>query len=94
MDDKIIIIDESNEEETLQLSPEEIEEMQRNERLKKIFKKKKKYNTTIFSNLSKIINVVALFGIAVGMLLESGIIAAVCLGVIFVSCIANYIFFK
>lgn len=94
MSDKVIIIDEEADDEFLELSPEEIEEIQRNERLKKIYKKRKKYNTDIWNNVSKIVNVIGLFGIAIGMLLESGMIAAVCLGIIFISCIVNYIFLK
>lgn len=90
----VIIIDENAEDEATELSQEELEEMQRNERLQKIFKKRKKRNTTIWSNLSIITNVMGLFGIMVGMLLENGMIAAVCLAVILISSIVNYIFLR
>lgn len=90
----VIIIDENSEAEVTELSQEELEEIQRNERLQKILKKRKKRDTTIWSNLSIIINIMGLVGIMVGMLLESGVIAAICLAIILISSIVNYIFLR
>ena len=44
-DNKVIIVDETSDEER-ELTPEELEELQRNERLKKIFKTPKRRNTS------------------------------------------------
>lgn len=91
-DKNVIIIDETEEEK--ELSIEEIEELQRNERLKKLFKPRKKYNTSVWWYASKIINIIGILGIMLGMLLENGLIAAISLGVILVSTILNYACFK
>ena len=90
-DKNVIIVDETEEEE---LTLEELEELQRKERLKKLFKRKKKYNTSAWYYATKVINVLAVLGIMVGMLLENGMIAAVSLAIIFISSILNYVFFK
>ncbi len=90
-DKNVIIVDETEDEE---MSLEEIEELQRKERLKKLFKTKKKYNTSAWYYASKIVNILAVLGIMLGMLLENGMIAAVSLAIIFVSSILNYIFLK
>ena len=90
-DKNVIIIDETEEKE---LTSEEIEELQRNERLKKLFKSRKKYNTSVWWYASKIINIIGILGIMLGMLLENGLIAAISLGIILVSTILNYACFK
>ena len=92
-DKNVIIIDETVDE-AIELTPEEIEEKLRNERLKKHYRKNKKYNNSLWNNISKCVNVVGILGIMIGMLLENGLIAAISLAVIFVSSIVNYVFFK
>ena len=91
-DKRVIIVDETEEEKELSL--EELEELQRKERLKKLFKPVKKYNTSVWYYVSKIINILGISGIMLGMLLENGFIAAISLGIIFVSTILNYVCFK
>lgn len=92
-DNEVIIVDETDEE-NQELSPEEFEELQRKERLKKFLKPKKKYNTSRWYYASKFINVMGILGIMLGMLLENGTIAAISLGVLFISSIINYVCFK
>lgn len=91
-DKNVFIIDET--EEDKELSIEEFEELQRKERLKKLFKPRKKHNTSLWYYTSKIINILGIFGIMLGMLLENGLIAAISLGIIFISTILNYVCFK
>lgn len=92
-DNKVIIVDETIDEEQ-EFSQEELEEIQRNERLKKLFNKRKKYNGSVWYYASKIANSLAILGIMIGMLLESGGVFTVCLVIMLISSIINYIFYR
>lgn len=92
-DKKVIIVDETVDEEQ-ELTEEEFEEIQRNERLKKLFKSRKKYSGGFWYYLSKVTNALAILGIMIGMLLESGSVFTVCLVIMLISSIINYIFYK
>ena len=92
-DNKVIIVDETSDEER-ELTPEELEELQRNERLKNIFKTPKRRNTSKLYYLSKVVNIVGLLGIMIAMLLESGGVFAIFFVLILISCIVNYVFLK
>ncbi len=92
-DKKVIIIDETADDEK-EFNQEEFEEIQRNERLEKIFKAQKRFNGGFWYYCSKVTNILAILGIMVGMLLESGEIFTVCLIVMLISSIINYIFYK
>ena len=86
---KVIVLDESGEE--TELSPEELEERERAERLAKL-KKGRKFRTDKWALAMKALIICGLAGIMLSMLLQSGVGIAVSLALIFVCEILNYVF--
>lgn len=86
-DKNVIIIDETEEE---NLTPEEIEEIERKERLKKIFKTKKSSSHPKILLTTRIASVVGIFGIMFSMLTVSGTALVVSLLILLISMIVNY----
>lgn len=92
-DKKIIILDE-NVDENVSMSVEEIEEAARKERLGKISKPGFSFNVPYVLVISRITNIIGLFGIMFSMLTVNGTALVVSLLILLVSTIVNYLFFK
>ena len=89
MDNKDVIIVDENED---SLSQEEIENINRTEHLKKLTKKSK-LNSRLYSLLFKVIAILGLAGIFIAMLIESGTLIAISLGIAALSAAISYFFF-
>lgn len=88
-EEKVIIVDESGTE--TEISPEELEERERAERLAKL-KKTRKFSSDKWALAMKVLIICGLAGIMLSMFLESGIGIAVSLALILVCEILNYVF--
>ncbi len=92
MDEKVIIVDETKDDDK-ELTEEDLEEIERQQRLS-IIKKMERNVPSIVPLIIKVIMILGLFGIMLAMLLQSGVILCVSLIVIFCDAIVNYIFFR
>lgn len=92
-DNKVIIIDETKDD-AEELTPEELEERSRKERLAKLINIKHRKHDSIYLKLCKIGCIVGLFGIMLSMLLVSGVALVVSLILLLVCGSINYIFYK
>ena len=90
-DKKVIILDETNDNE---YSIEELEELERNQRLNKLKKPTLNVKMPYMLAISKIGNVIGLFGIMFSMLTVSGTALIISLVILLISTIVNYLFFK
>ncbi len=85
-DKEVIVIDETEEE---TLTVEEIEELNREKRLKKLFKTKNSNHPRILI-ASRVANVIGIFGIMFSMLTVSGTALVISLSILLISTIVNY----
>lgn len=92
MDKKVIVVDETQEGEIV-FTQEELEEQARQRRLQELKKPKRSIPSTV-SIFVKAIIVAGLFGIMLAMLLQSGVILAGSLIVVFCGMVLNYIIFR
>lgn len=92
MDKKVIVVDETQEGEIV-FTQEELEEQARQRRLQELKKPKRSIPSAV-SIFVKAIIVAGLFGIMLAMLLQSGVILAGSLIVVFCGMVLNYIIFR